>query len=173
MACLYALALSPPALTISRGASGTAQVTLTGINGFAGTINLSCTVGTALSRTTCSVSGGTGSTQTVTVSTASFGITAPELPNSSLRIMLFVLWLTAGCVWLIARIQNGHWRWAPALAFGCLLIAFVGCGGSGANNSGSTTSTEPTTASVTLQGTSDNTSHSTQLSATTNSTNTR
>ena len=170
----FQLALSPPNLTVSRGGSATAQLTVTSINGFAGSVNVSCNVAAALAGVTCSVSGGAGvGTRTVTVSASSgsFGMVGhggPGAQGLSPEMLLFCLWIVGGGIWAVASAANGRrLRWAPAFACACLLVVFIGCKGGGDGN-GDDTGVVPVTAGVSVQGTSGNITHTAQLSVTAN-----
>ncbi len=130
----FQLSLSAPALTVNRGACGTAQVTLTRPNGFAGTPIFTCTAAAPLTGVTCSVS-----------PVASASVLVPQ------RLPVVPWWLLgvvvlAICFWSrIARGQRfspvGDFRalaWPkrlPRLALACLLVLAVGCSG-GSSSSG-------------------------------------
>ena len=162
----FQLALSPPSLTISSGGSGTAQLTVTAINGFAGSVNLSCSVAATLIAVTCSVTSGSGAgTRTVTVSAAGGasiqGRGTPVGPGMWFGMsgagLLFFAWRT----WFTYRSNIRRPKLAPALVLGCLLAFAIGCksgGGNGVVASGS--------GAITLQGTSGNISHTAQLAVT-------
>ena len=153
----FQLALSPPKLTISRGGSATATLTLTNINGFSGSIGVSCVAAQPLS---CSVSNQSGNSRTITVSAASSGVAAPLRPNWPPMMLVLSLVAAAG-LWAAASIKNGRIRWAPGLALACALIACKG--GSDTNNSNNAPA-----GSVTVQGTSGGISHTANLSITLN-----
>ncbi|WP_263367392.1 chitobiase/beta-hexosaminidase C-terminal domain-containing protein [Edaphobacter bradus] len=75
-----ALSLNVPTMVISRGKSGTVTLTVTGQNGFSGTVNLACSglpsgVSCSFNPSTLNISGSTAGTTTLTV-TASNTVTA-------------------------------------------------------------------------------------------------
>ena len=130
----FQLSLSVQTLTVQRGACGTAQVTLTRPNGFAGTPAFSCSVAPALAGVTCSVS-----------PVASAGVFAPQ------RIPALPWWplgvvVAAVCFWsrVSRRLRfsprgecsaSTPCNRTPGLALACLLVMAIGCRGGG-NGSG-------------------------------------
>jgi pseudomonalisin len=148
--------LSGGAATVAGSGTTTAAVAITPVNGYEGTVDLSCAITTsptgAVDVPTCAItsptviSSSSGATATLTIATG--GGTAKDIwrwfresgPNSlflrggsALATVLFF--------WIPRRRSRGLWR-LTILA----LVAAVGCGGGGGNSPSSPTSpTQPTT----------------------------
>jgi subtilase family serine protease len=152
----FQLALSPPSLAINEGGSATAQLTITGFNGFTGTVTVNCSASASL---TCTVAG-TGNSRTITVSTAGFGSFPAIGPTSWPKILLFGLWFAAVGLGVSITMLTRRPRWALALLFASLL---VGCKGGG-----DSTVDPPAEGTVTVQATSGSITHTAQLSVTRN-----
>jgi subtilase family serine protease len=165
----FQLALSPPNLTVSPGGSGTSQVSVTSINGFAAAVSLSCSVPAALTGVTCSISG-TGATRTLTVNASgSFGTVAPR--GSGGDIQWPGTWMLYLCIpggmWAAARVANRRrMKWAPVFACAALLLISVGCNGGNGNGDNGDPIVPSSTGSVTVQGASGAITHTAQLSVT-------
>jgi len=126
----FQLSLSVAALTVQRGACGTAQVTLTRPNGFAGTPAFTCAASVVLGGVTCSVS-----------PVASASVVPPQgLPAFPWWLLCVVV--AAVCFWSCARralrFRLPERTWAslrpapsPGLALACLLAMTIGCSGGG------------------------------------------
>ena len=170
----YYLTSSNPSTTVSPGGSGNITVTVTGVNGFAGTVNLACSglpSGASCSFTPASsamLTNGTTTAQiTVTVST-----TAPSALAPSGRVRAPINWTFAGLITfgslccaalLFFRPYNTKKRWVTAaFAAGALslAIAAAGCGGGsgGGGGGGGNGGTPAGTTTVNLTGSSGNTS---------------
>ncbi len=149
----FSLTVNPAALTIAEGASGTSTVQVTAVSGFQGTVNLSCSVASTLTNTTCSIpSSITGSgTVTLTIKNSSTAAGIQMFPR--------VPWYLPGAGLLAAGIgmflfQRKRVR---AMGIGLLIFAFllIGCGGSSSSGTGTITPTPtPLTGNVTVTATS-------------------
>lgn len=162
----FQLALSPPNLTVSRGGSGTAQLTVAAINGFVGSVNIACSVPVALAGVTCSVTSGAGTgTRTVTVSAAVGGSIqgrrTPVGPGTWFGMFGAGLLLVTWSMWAASRSSIRPPKLAPALILGCLLALAIGC-----KSGGNGTPLPSGSGAVTLQGTSGNINHLVQLAVT-------
>jgi hypothetical protein len=156
----FSLTASPSSFTISSpGQSGTTTVSASGINGFTGTVSITCALPANLTYSTCTLTtstltpGGTGSLLTVATTAASAALRLPNRPR----------WFLPGAgvlllAWLLLLFAAGKHR-RVKLAFGLLVFAmlaagFVACGG-GSSGTGSQGSPGTPTGSyaVTLTGT--------------------
>jgi hypothetical protein len=126
----YSIVFSPAALTLAQGASGTAALTVTSLNGFTGTVSLACTppAGTA---TTCSFSsatvGANGS------STLTIGTTAPhaaETQQARLEGVGFGVSIAAVLGFMLLPRRR-----RPALLAVLVLCGLVGAAGCGSSTS--------------------------------------
>ena len=175
----FQLALSPDSLTVSAGSSGTANIKVAALNGFTGSVALTCSVGSTLTGTTCSISPTSvtnSGSATLTVS-ASSSANAPGSfrfgpfagwPGREVGLLLSLVIVLCWLSWLaLSKLSPGRFRFAPgitrwtrwSLAFGSLLlglIAFsVSCGGGGSSSSGGGggMTVSPLTSTVTVTGT--------------------
>jgi hypothetical protein len=122
----FQLSLSVQALTVQRGACGTAQVTLTRPNGFAGTPAFTCAAGATLGGVTCSVS---------PVASASVVLLRglPAFPWWPLCVVVaaicFCSFARRALPWRLQERIGASLRPArmPGLALACLLATIVGC----------------------------------------------
>ena len=142
----FSLSLSSPAVTVSRGGSGAVTLTITGNNGYAGTINFtsaSCSslpAGASCSFSPASVTG-TGSTS-VTISTTAPSVLIPLTPPNRIALPAFGAALALvgalSIFFLLLRLCYTRRRWsiAAALVAFALVFVIVGCSGGVANNGG-------------------------------------
>jgi hypothetical protein len=79
----FQLSVSPANLSLAQGATGTAQISMAGINGFApsGASSFSCSVPSGLTGVGCSVQPSAANTWTLTVTTVSAGLTQHVVRN--------------------------------------------------------------------------------------------
>jgi subtilase family serine protease len=176
----FQLSISPTSLSIAAGASASATVTVSALNGFAGSVALACTVASSLTGVTCAVSPGSasaGGMASVTITRASQALSLP--PPSQFR---HVGWWGAGglvlvCLWLLglsvrrrdhspARSRTSL-RWSLALGIFVLVLVAgsIRCGGgqsapatsssssSSTSTSGTSPQVAPVTTTVTVSGT--------------------
>jgi hypothetical protein len=174
----FSLSASPSTLTMNPGASATSTLTMTPINGFSGSVTLSCSVGSTLAGVTCSVgalNSNNTATVTITASTSASNFPPPQKKRP------FKGWpalaLAASCLLLVVLIilrrrdsQSLLWRpWVRQVAFctmlAALLVGGLSCGG-GSSGGGGGGTTPPESGIVTVQGAGPNTSHSVAISVT-------
>jgi hypothetical protein len=152
---------SPNGITItSPGQSGSTTVSAGGINGFTGTVSITCALQATMTYSTCTLTtstlsaapGGTGSQLTVATTAPSAALRLPNRPRWFLPgagVLLFG--------WLLLQFVAGKHR-RVKLAFGLLVFAmlaagFVACGG-GSTTSQSSPGTPTGNYTVTVTGTS-------------------
>lgn len=194
----FQLALTPQSLTVAAGNSQTAKISVAALNSFAGAVALTCSVGSTLTGTTCSISPTSvtnSGTATLTVAASS----SARMPGAFRfgrfdrrpgREIGLVVGLIMALVWLsvlgLSRLGAGRFRFVPRVAlwtrwsllFGSLLLGLIAfsmsCGGGGSSSSGGGGSTpvSPLTSTVTVTGTTGSgstaVSHTVQISVTVN-----
>ncbi len=174
--------VSPSSLTLTAGTTanvGTSTLTISALNGFTGSVNLSCTVTSSLPGTTCSVlpasvtNSGTA-TVTVTAPTTRASLRPPRLfprffpwTDGSFAIAMGLM--------LAGKRERTSKKTKIAILAVMLIIAIaimIGCGGgsgSSTTSSGSgTTTTTVQTGTVTVTATSGALSHATSITVTVN-----
>lgn len=150
----FSISFAPAALNISSpGASATTTLTVTGINGYNGTINFSAASCAGLpSESTCSFS-----TATVTGSGATMLTVSTTAPSSLVPLSrhidfggwrntagaIRILLLCAALLALAIQARRRRWTLAGAALMFTLLIGIAACGGGGGG--GSTVPTNPGT----------------------------
>ena len=156
----FSLGASPTSFTItSPGQSGSTTVSAGGVNGFTGTVSITCALQATMTYSTCTLTastltpGGTGAQLTV-------GTTAP---SAALRLPNRPRWFLPGAGvllfgWLLLQFAAGKHR-RVKLAFGLLVFAmlaagFVACGGSSSTPPPSSPGTPTGSYTVTVTGTS-------------------
>ncbi|MGH9445859.1 MAG: hypothetical protein ACRD3O_09050, partial [Terriglobia bacterium] len=107
----FQLSVSPASLTIASGASGSAALTVTAINGFSGSVDFSCTVATTLPGATCAVSptsvtAGSATPVTLTVTIPAASTSFPKFED--------VGWWAAGVLLALVLIFLGRYSCRPA-----------------------------------------------------------
>jgi hypothetical protein len=155
----FAIGATPSTLSIKAGATGTATITVTPINGFNQQVTFTCSG--LPSESACSFSpssvipdGSAASTTTITITT-----TAPSYARNSIPFtFLGEGSLLAFCFVLLLRGRKTFFRLLPLLMLALAFIAFEitgGCGSGSGNNSVSSTPGTPTgTSTVTITATS-------------------
>ena len=144
----FQIAVSPAALTLQKGTSGSANITLTPQNNFNGPVTFSCSVPSSLADVSCSIPNtvlnGSGTT-TITINAAS---TAPtpwwknlhfDFPAGSSGILTAAL-ILIGLAAVIALSGPRRLRPVPSvpltgLAAAAFAMAVVSCGGSSSPSS--------------------------------------
>ena len=173
------VALSPSALTITNGSSGTAMITVSSAFGFTGAATLSCTglpAAASCSFSPASVtpaSGGTA-TSTMTITTASRSaaispINDPAHPSGSRTVFAFCLPMLLALIGARRRGQvgaAGRGLFLTAFAIFGALTVVAGCGGG--SGSSSATGTPAGMSMVTVTATSGAVVQSTTLQLTVN-----
>jgi subtilase family serine protease len=169
----FYLSSSNPAVTVmTAGSSGSLSVTVAAVNGFTGTVNLTCSglpAGASCNFTPSASVSLTSSTTTATV-TVMVTTTAPSMLTPSSRpvhgsptpgSVPLALVLLACTVLLLACVSGLERRWgktALALMAFSVLIVVAGCGGGGGGSSPSNGGTPAGTTTVTLAGANGNVS---------------
>ncbi|HEY4741638.1 MAG TPA: S53 family peptidase [Candidatus Acidoferrales bacterium] len=182
---ISAAAASPS--TVAPGSMATSTVTVSGTNGFAGSVTLSCTVVGSLSTDTniptCALtptavtlsSTTTSATSTATVSTmaASTLMHFPGRAPSSGGLAALALAIALACMFALGA--PGRKRQWSAIAVAVLFVALAGLAGcgssgssSGSNNGNTTTGTSADTYTVTVTASSSGTSQTSTFTVTVN-----
>jgi hypothetical protein len=152
-------AISPSALMIKSGSSGTLLITVTPVGGYTGTISFSC--GSLPAHVSCTfappslnlASGSGPITDTLTINTAA--VTSARLPGSESKwnpVLALTLWLPGG-LWFLRRSWGRRFqRNLRSCLLGVLLVgvtaatlAIGGCAGSTSNSAQPGTYTVPLT----------------------------
>jgi len=158
----FTLSLSPSAVSVSRGGTGTVTLTVTADGGFTGTVTPACS--DLPSGVTCSGPAVMGSgTSTITFMAASTAMLAPSnrptsfagLSGTSGREILLVLCALCATL-LVPSYGRGKRKSSAVLAAAALALLFAGCGGgSSSNGGGGSGATGPTgTSNVVITATS-------------------
>lgn len=167
----FTVSSSSTALSISRGGSSTAVLTVAPVNGFSGTVLFTCTVSSGLTSTTCSIAPtsltGAG---TVMLTVSNTSATSKNLPGGFL--FSFVGGVAAICFTATntQRSRAINIRTVTTLLVLGASLLLVNCGG-GSSSSNSTSSTSNTVAlsgTVTVTATSGSISHSVPITVTVN-----
>ena len=148
----FQIAAASSTLDIPRGSSGTDTITLTALDGFSGTVALSCS-GLATGAT-CSFSPSsitpTGASSTATMTVAATALTQVKWPWTSTGLL-------ACTVFAFYRRRRRYIQWLSlALAFAIGTFALGGCGSSAKK-------TPPVTSTVTVTATSGTTQRTTTV----------
>ena len=167
----FSLATAPGTMTLIRGSSGIANVTLTPINNFSGSVTLTCSVPGTLPGVTCSVgplNGNNVATVTLIASSTARGFPATQRINryGDGRVALL------GLALLLMVLRNRqrarpegqrivYRQAALEILLASLLVANISCGGG--SGGGATNSPAPESGSVIIQATSSSLSHSVSL----------
>jgi subtilase family serine protease len=145
----FSMSANPASITIpAPGQSGTSTITVAPLNGFTGTVNLSCvslytSISCTISPASLNVAGTSGATATVTVNTTAQVSVVPPAPRLRVppgsRLPTGWPWLLAGLLALAtllslapARRRPAGWLFATALL---VVGVWVACGGSGGGGS--------------------------------------
>jgi subtilase family serine protease len=150
----------PGSITLSRGASTVTNIAVTAVGGFGAPVTFTCSVGSGLGNTQCSISGivtGSG-TAALTVTNADHAVLV-----SPIRYYFFCLLLTIGGFALLIPKRLGSKvrpRLLPASAV-LILALTAGCGGGSSSPSTKTVSpvSPPSTGNITVVATSGVVSH--------------
>jgi subtilase family serine protease len=166
---------APTSITIATpGQSGSTTITLTALNGFTGTVNLSCAVSNTTVEINCSVpatatiSASGTATATLSVSTtAPHAVSGPatawrQTPSGWLGGSLALI---AGAM-LVGVPSRRRWKVTLGILLVTLAVAAVGCGGSSSNSTPKTGGTPAGSYTVTVTGTNGSTTRTTNVSVT-------
>ena len=170
----YFMSSNPNSITVSKaGQGGSTTVTINSLNGFNGTVNLSCALSSTTVEMTCSVPStatvsGSSATATLTVSTTAAHVLPGPTTATRQRKALsgwfggtFALMTGVLLVGLPARRRCSL---GLGLLVFALLAAAVGCGGSGGSSTPKDPGTPAGTYTVTVTGTNGSTSRTTSVS---------
>jgi hypothetical protein len=159
-------------LTFNRGSSATSSLTVAALNGFTGTVTLSCTTSAALTGTTCTVAPSTVTTSgTATLTVSHPSTTSKNVPGGSLFFSL-TSGVTALCFALGQQSNRRRLRMLGLtllLAVGALTV--VNCGGGGSSSSSNSnpgSSLTAQTGTVTVTAVSGAMTHTVQVAVTVN-----
>jgi|KBSSwiStaDraftv2_1062776.scaffolds.fasta_scaffold02226_1 subtilase family serine protease len=157
--------------TATRGSSGNSTITVTALNGFTGTVNLTCSPSSQNVQISCSLnpaildmsSGTTNNTKTSTLNIT----TVADLETPFRWKHTGTFFATTGGLFaavLLGGISSRPRRWLQMIAMFAVLLTLAGvaCGGGGGG--GSSKVTPAGTYSISVTGTSGSTSHATDVS---------
>ena len=180
----FTLSISPSTLTLSRGSSGTATVTVAAQNSFSGKVTLSCSVPSTFSTSDCAISPTSitaSGTATVTIGTLHAQlrqrekyVQASAFRNGS-RIRRGALTISAlsfsllSLLVLILGARSGYCRLPVAVGI-CLGLLAGTCAGCGGGSSSTSASSSVSAGSYTFQitGQSGSLTHSADIQVTVN-----
>jgi len=162
----FSLSASPSVVTVATaGGTGTTVITVTGTNGYNGTINFSASSCTGLpAGGSCSFNPATvtgSGTTTLTISTSAAGMLAPmshQVPPAARTGggRLPLLFLCFAVLWLAVQAGRRKLRWSvvAGLSLTACLIGIAACGGgsSSTNNGGGGSGVNPVTTTVVVTG---------------------
>jgi hypothetical protein len=161
----------------TAGQAGTSTVTVTELNGFTGTIDLTCASAASV-KISCSLSPasltfpGSGRTQTSTLSmTAAADLRDLPSRKSKIEVLARGFGLTGGLFAAVILGIPSRRKWAALFGLALLAIALtaIGCGGGGSSSNTRVVTSAPQTYIVTVTGTTGGAtplSHSTDISFT-------
>jgi uncharacterized protein (TIGR03118 family) len=173
----FAITAPTPSVSINGGQTGTVQVSLAGMNGFKGAVNLSCSglptgVSCSFNPATVNLSGTDATTVMVSIATAAPTPTNPYSASLGGHGMILAGMLPLGLLGLIGfrkRLMNTR---GALLMLACVLTigGLAGCGGMKSTAPGNTTGGTPTpvTSQVTINATSGSLTHSVVVTLTVN-----
>jgi len=169
----FNLSFTPAAITIaSPGGQGSATLSVTATNGFAGTVTFSCSGLPTESFCSFSQSSVTGSGSTmVTIMTTAPSMLAPLRRPTGLHAgpKAFELCLVSiGMLWMVIEVKRRRWN-SIATALGvCCLLGAAACGGGGSSTTKTGGTTPVQNQPVVVTATDGTTSHTATLSVTVN-----
>ena len=175
----FRLTAQSASLTLTRGTPATDLLTVTGLAGFSGTVNLTCTVSPGVTSTTCTLSPasvGPGGTATLTITATSTSAELRARPFLHPGGQLAIGFIFAAGLFLSETSRGDRRRKSRRRAhlFGlfviCGLLGTVSCGGGGSSNtlSQQQPSSQPQNGAVTVQASSGSLNHTVQISVTVN-----
>jgi subtilase family serine protease len=166
----FSLGVNPAALTIAAaGQSGSSTVTVGQVNGFSGTVNLSCAVpSTATSKISCSISPSSvviNSTNTSQSATLGINALAASAALQHRRLELLALFTVVPGILLLGVPRRRGRMLLGFLAAG--LLAFtLGCGGGSSSSSVNQNQNTSATYAVTVNASSGSVTHSLTVNVT-------
>jgi hypothetical protein len=166
----FSLGVNPAALTIAAaGQSGSSTVTVGQVNGFSGTVNLSCAIpSTATSKISCSISPSSvviNSTNTSQSATLGINALAASAALQHRRLELLALFTVVPGILLLGVPRRRGRMLLGFLAAG--LLAFtLGCGGGSSSSSVNQNQNTSATYAVTVNASSGSVTHSLTVNVT-------
>ena len=169
----FSLTASPTSFSVTPGQSGLTVISASPLNGFTGTVNLTCAIPAAMSYTTCTLTP-TSFSVSGTASGSSNLVVATTAPSTALRRFNGPRWFIPSAGALLAAIFllliPGRKR-RLKLAFGSLVFAllaagFVACGGGSSTTTTGNSGTPTGTYTVTVTGTSGTLTHTVNIPVT-------
>jgi len=159
----FTLTLTPQSMTVLAGGSGSASISINGLNAFNGAVSFSCSglpTGATCTFAPASFTGSGSSTVTIAASATT------AMNGSRPNFRCFPVAVLAATFGFIRIRRRGIWL-LVCLAYALPLCVLNGCGGGG-SGSGQSTTSGPTssTYTVNITGTSGSLSHSAPLSLT-------
>jgi hypothetical protein len=158
----------------ARGASGTSTITVSALNGFTGTVNLTCSPSSASAQISCSLNPASldmSSGTTNNIKTSTLNITTVAKFETPFQWKRTGTWFaTTGGLFaavLLGGISSRCRRLAGTIALLVVVLAAVNCGGSGGGGGGGGgggTGTPAGTYTITVTGTSGSISRATTVS---------
>jgi subtilase family serine protease len=144
----FDISVAPANITLKRGNSGTAQITVNHVGGLTGVPALSCNVPVIFQGVTCSIASSGANTFTLTLTSLNStselfpaGNTRPGAQPSSLRNLSYegdgrtyplAAWLLFGSMaifWCTCRPASGRAKLASLVGVACVAAALIGCAG--------------------------------------------
>jgi hypothetical protein len=164
----FALPSPSPSITTQSGQTVTASLTISSVDGFAGTVNVACTVPAAMAEASCSatpvtLASGSSGTSTISVKTTASHQTA--LTNFGAGITVLAVALPLACLFVPGSKRR---RYIWFLAFGGLatVLCINGCGGGGGSSPKSDPGTVAGSYTVSITATSGSISHTGSIQVT-------
>jgi subtilase family serine protease len=166
----FKISASPASLSLTRGANGSATISIAAVGNLSGTVALSCAVSSSLGTTTCAVNPNNvtpGQNATLTV-TATSSAALKRTPFPWGFEMSFAIAALFSIPYGRSRSNSRAMRKAILTFLALVLvIGMVACGGGGGSNSNGN-SVATLTGSVTVQATSGSLNHSVTIPVTIN-----
>jgi hypothetical protein len=156
----FALFVSSPSITLSRGAQGVENVFVEGQSAYSGTITFSSSSCSNLpSEASCSFApasvSGIGGTQLTITTTSPHSLAVQQASGFAHGLGLLALAPFAAILWIGFPRKRRWWAMGGACLLGTLLVTGLGCGGGSSGSGGSTDPGTPKGSyTVTLSGTS-------------------
>jgi hypothetical protein len=166
----FSLSASPPSFSVTPGQSGQTVISANALNGFSGTVNLTCAIPSNMAYTTCTLTP-TSFTVPSTPAASSNLVVTTTAPSTALRWFNGPRWFIPSAGALLASIfllLIPRRKRRVKLAFGLLVFAllaagFVACGGGNGTTTTGNNGTGPGPYTVTVTGTSGNLSHTVNI----------
>jgi hypothetical protein len=128
---------SAAAISVAKGATGTFPVVVTGLGGFTGAVAFTCTPGTGMLITSCSVpttnaAPAPGATVNGSITAAAFLIPpqSMKMPPSALLRQVFFIMMVIGLLFMLPEVRRFRTRLGLAGAM-MVFVLVAGCSGNG------------------------------------------